>query len=767
MPLDLLRELVQTPSALPNERAIAELIQSKLAALGFRVTRHDLDAAEGRTNLLAETGPAGAPAICFLGHLDTVPAHPDYAANERDPHALVHDESAGVYRGLGVADMKCGLAALLSAVGDLDLKGIRVKLALTVDEEGDSAGANALVEQHAEFFEDVRLFVSCDTAVVPADDHQEQPPVRLVMARFGRVSVDLKVETHGKHGAYQAVGAGPVEVAARLLTALTDNAANANLLPQRPPMPRAGFSTRWVDCPRPSGYTSPTRCTVHIDWRLALEETPVTKHAELLTWMIAAQSRLAEGARADVVVPDRATPYATAFATSPSHPVVRPAVALHRQRFGHAEFSWHGSVSDDNIFAAAYPQVPVIGIGPAGGDLHLASEWLDDRAPAAMRDLLRELITALDCMSAFDTIWDALPEGDRSVLLALLPETGATWLALAEVMQRHGVLKDEFKDRVNKAVEAAFESSPLKGDVWQVADENVTLRADVTAVLTLGAVQRGLLEAPSRAPTAADMPDDGTGELVETTFISERNASSSQFPAAVGKDGESTTTWGKTPSGNIASVKDGDTGGWRRKSASMPAVRDGADPASPTPSTSTWGKSGTRRFAKTDDGSSWGGAASGGAWRTGGASSSSLPSEGGHGHGEVSDDDDSMPLVPIPATPLPGTIPDPRTMPGTPLSLDGSPMKQDTNRIIASSSERTGVRRAPALPGSGGDLPITSPSGRSESISPESDSSASAASASGSGRSGAADASNDASTKSSSGNRVRKAPLPPGAADAQ
>jgi succinyl-diaminopimelate desuccinylase len=91
---------------------------------------------------VAEVGPADAPTVLLLGHLDVVPGHQGQFAPQVDGERLV---------GRGAYDMKGALAAMLLALNDLrDATGVRVRLAIVPDEESEEEserGADALVEQ--------------------------------------------------------------------------------------------------------------------------------------------------------------------------------------------------------------------------------------------------------------------------------------------------------------------------------------------------------------------------------------------------------------------------------------------------------------------------------------------------------------------------------------------------------------------------------------------------------------------------------------------
>lgn len=134
----LLSELVAAGSPNPpgDERAVAAVIERACERLGLpRPTRHAPRAE--RPNLLLEIG-AGAPRLLLAAHMDTMPAG-DPGAWDSDPWTLT--EHDGRLTGLGAADMKAAIAAMLLAAARLaaapPARGT-LALAFTADEEAGS-----------------------------------------------------------------------------------------------------------------------------------------------------------------------------------------------------------------------------------------------------------------------------------------------------------------------------------------------------------------------------------------------------------------------------------------------------------------------------------------------------------------------------------------------------------------------------------------------------------------------------------------------------
>jgi succinyl-diaminopimelate desuccinylase len=207
--LDLLRQLVRTPSANPPgaEARVAEVLAGFLEARGFECRLHEIE--PGRANLTAgfDTGYPG-PTLMLNGHLDTMPAGPGWTTDPFDP--VVRD---GHLFGLGAADQKSGLAAM--AVAATAVRGtklpIRGRLFLTgvVDEEGSGLGARRLVEQG--------LHADCAIITEPTE-------LGLVRVSNGQVNLELLVRGKSAHGSTPESGKNAIEAAARVIVALGEQA---------------------------------------------------------------------------------------------------------------------------------------------------------------------------------------------------------------------------------------------------------------------------------------------------------------------------------------------------------------------------------------------------------------------------------------------------------------------------------------------------------------------------------------------------------------
>ncbi|MEX2253504.1 MAG: M20/M25/M40 family metallo-hydrolase [Thermoleophilaceae bacterium] len=148
---ELLQRLIRFNTVNPpgNEAEAQDYLQGLLEGAGFECEQ--IAAVEGRPNLIARLrGGSDGPALCYLGHVDTVLAAPeDWSV---DPWS--GDLKDGCVWGRGALDMKSQVAAEIAAATALAEEGWRpaageLLVVVTADEEaGATHGARFLCEQH-------------------------------------------------------------------------------------------------------------------------------------------------------------------------------------------------------------------------------------------------------------------------------------------------------------------------------------------------------------------------------------------------------------------------------------------------------------------------------------------------------------------------------------------------------------------------------------------------------------------------------------------
>jgi succinyl-diaminopimelate desuccinylase len=167
--VELTRDLVRIETVNPvnPERPCAEVVGRLLQDAGFAVTKHEF--APGRTSVVARREGSG-PALCFAGHLDTVPL--GAAAWKHQPFG--GDLSAGNLYGRGASDMKSGIAAMVCAALELAREPLRrgLVLVLVAGEETGCEGALHLAGIPGALGEAGAMIVGEPTGNVPVVGHK-------------------------------------------------------------------------------------------------------------------------------------------------------------------------------------------------------------------------------------------------------------------------------------------------------------------------------------------------------------------------------------------------------------------------------------------------------------------------------------------------------------------------------------------------------------------------------------------------------------------
>lgn len=188
-------------------------MMSRLAAAGFTVEPLRYGNVD---NFWARRGQAG-PVFCFAGHTDVVPAGP---LEEWKSDPFVPTVRDGLLFGRGAADMKSGLAAMVTAseefVAAYPAHRGSIAFLITSDEEGPSVdGTKRVVETLAARQERI------DWCVVGEPSSENQIGDTIKVGRRGSFSGRLTVHGIQGHVAYPQLAENPVHTLAPALAELT------------------------------------------------------------------------------------------------------------------------------------------------------------------------------------------------------------------------------------------------------------------------------------------------------------------------------------------------------------------------------------------------------------------------------------------------------------------------------------------------------------------------------------------------------------------
>lgn len=211
--LELAQALIARPSVSPNDGGCQDLLIERLERIGFRVERLRFNSVD---NFWARRGSSG-PLLCLAGHTDVVPTGP-LEEWMSDPFTPVLRD--GLLYGRGAADMKTGLAAMLTGcerfIHEHSSHSGTIAFLITSDEEGVSVdGTRRVVEQLQSRGERI------DWCVVGEPSSEKQLGDTIKIGRRGSLSGRLTVHGIQGHVAYPQLADNPVHALAPALLELT------------------------------------------------------------------------------------------------------------------------------------------------------------------------------------------------------------------------------------------------------------------------------------------------------------------------------------------------------------------------------------------------------------------------------------------------------------------------------------------------------------------------------------------------------------------
>jgi succinyl-diaminopimelate desuccinylase len=203
--LELTKELIRRPSLTPNDAGCQLYLAELLKTLGFIL--HWMPS-NGVSNLWAVYGGTEGPLFCFAGHTDVVPVGDlkDWTSPPFEP-TLVN----GKLYGRGAADMKSGLAAMLTATAAFlkktrSFKG-RIAFLITSDEEGSAQHGTRFVMSELQ-----KKSEKIEWCVVGEPSSLEQFGDTIRIGRRGTLTAYLTIIGKQGHVAYPHLAQNPIHL---------------------------------------------------------------------------------------------------------------------------------------------------------------------------------------------------------------------------------------------------------------------------------------------------------------------------------------------------------------------------------------------------------------------------------------------------------------------------------------------------------------------------------------------------------------------------
>ncbi len=367
MEFELLKKLVSIPSHFGNEGRISRFLESFLEEHGFSVETVEV---EGFGSDIIARLPGYGPTVVLNGHMDTVGLSDGW---RRNPWGEL---DGGRFYGLGSADMKAGLAALLAAfveLGELS-RDERPNVILTAvsDEEGYSRGTWRLIEGGK--------LEGADVVLVGEPTNET-----LMLGARGRFVV--RVEAFGKkaHAARPELGVNAVEELGRLVGNL-----RRVRLRRHGKLGRGSYCTLHLEGSA-DGLSVPDSAVAILDRHVVVGEDWDEVVAELTDLA----GRL--GLKSDLRISKfpRPTPEMLPYVVRENNHFVNLFRKVYRRLFGSIPDITYGRSVGDFNYLATYLEVPTLVYGPVGGNWHSADEWVSIDSLRRVKEFYVEYLKAL------------------------------------------------------------------------------------------------------------------------------------------------------------------------------------------------------------------------------------------------------------------------------------------------------------------------------------------------------------------------------------
>lgn len=213
-----LKNLIGFESLTPQSNGAIEYIEDLLKKYSFKTEVKIFGEIEQVTNLYAVYGN-NKPNICFVGHVDVVPAGDPNLWYNSNPFKA-HEQDGKIY-GRGVVDMKGAIACFLGASLDFiknntDFVG-SISFLLTSDEEGKAKHGTKEMLQYI-----YNQGHEIDFAIVGEPTCEKEIGDTIKIGRRGSVNFKLSIIGLGGHVAYPQKANNPLPCLIRVLNELTN-----------------------------------------------------------------------------------------------------------------------------------------------------------------------------------------------------------------------------------------------------------------------------------------------------------------------------------------------------------------------------------------------------------------------------------------------------------------------------------------------------------------------------------------------------------------
>lgn len=370
-PNELAMELIRHRSVTPDDGGCQPLIAERLEQLGFQCEHLRFGEVDNLWAVRGETGPL----FCFAGHTDVVPTGPEESWTHPPFEPVIE---GGWLWGRGSADMKGGLAAMLSAVEQFLAKnpapGIRLAFLITSDEEGPAQdGTRRVIQTLSE------RGTQIDYCVVGEPSSRERVGDTVRHGRRGSLSGHVIIRGKQGHVAYPQNADNPIP---KLATALSE-LAGRQWDEGDEDFPPTSFQISNLQAGTGANNVIPGTAEAWFNFRYSPKQTPEALEAAVQDVF----SKITDNVELDWR--DSGRPFITR--SGPLVEAVRQAVE--EESGVTPEFSTSGGTSDGRFIAPTGTQL--VELGPTNATIHAVDERIGEGELDVLSRTYRAILTRL------------------------------------------------------------------------------------------------------------------------------------------------------------------------------------------------------------------------------------------------------------------------------------------------------------------------------------------------------------------------------------
>ncbi|ASJ01503.1 deacylase [Thermococcus gorgonarius] len=373
---ELLKKLVSIPSHFESTSDISNFVVSFLEEHGLSVEYQEVESFG--SNVVSRI-PGKRLTVILNGHMDTVGISHGWTKN---PWGEIEGDK---FYGLGSADMKGGLAALISAYIEISKlprkKRPTVIFTAVVDEEGYSRGTWKLIESG--------LAKNADVVFIAEPTNE-----KVMLGARGRFVINLKARGKKAHAARPEKGINAIEQLGMLVSNLP------KIKTKKHRYLGTGSYCTLQFTGKSDGLSVPDYAEAIVDRHIVIGEDweRVENEIERLV------KKLGIKAEIEISKFPRPTPEMLPYTVRENSRFVSLMKATYYVLFGEEpQITYGQSVGDFNYFGA-YLRVPTIVFGPRGANWHSADEWVSLSSVRRVKMVYTELLQILGSRKRFNEL---------------------------------------------------------------------------------------------------------------------------------------------------------------------------------------------------------------------------------------------------------------------------------------------------------------------------------------------------------------------------